>query len=117
MQSQLIHFEIAGRDGDKLESFYSELLGWRIERRDAGGHPYGQIDSGPPGPLTGGIRHEPDGRPEIVLYIQVEDLRATLEKAKELGGKIRIPAMTTAEVTFGLLEDPEGNPIGLVQKA
>ena len=114
MSSPIVHFEIAGRDGESLESFYTELLGWNIERQDMGGSPYGRVETG--GDLTGGIRHEPEGKPEVVLYVEVEDLSAAVERAGELGAEVRIPPMETPAVTFALIGDPEGNPIGLVQK-
>ena len=63
-----------------------------------------------------GIRHEPQGKAELVFYIAVPDLDVAVAKAKELGAQIRIPPMQAPEVTFALILDPEGNPIGLVQK-
>lgn len=116
MGLHLVHYEIAGRDGEKLERFYSGLFGWEIERKKAGGYPYGQIAAAQEGAPSGGIRHEPEGKPEIVLYIGVPDVEAALEKARKLGAAVRIPVMRTPDVTFALITDPEGNPIGLVQE-
>jgi len=35
MGQPVVHFEIIGKDGDKLKSYYSELFGWDIDA----GHP------------------------------------------------------------------------------
>ncbi|KAA3605412.1 MAG: VOC family protein [Planctomycetota bacterium] len=116
MSDPLVHFEIAGRDGEALEQFYSNLFQWRIERQNPGGHAYGRIDSEQVGGISGGIRHEPEGKAEIVLYIGVEDVEAAVKKVEQLGGAVRIPPLKTPEAYFALIQDPEGNPIGLVQR-
>src|SRR5215468_7288587 len=119
MGNPITYLEIAGRNGDGLESFYSQLFDWRIERRDehnVGGNPYGSVKAGDAGPINLGIRHEPEGKAELVFYIEVPDLDAAFAKAKELGAQVRIPPMKAPGVTFALVTDPEGNPIGLVQK-
>lgn len=116
MPNPVSHFEIAGRDGEKLESFYSSLFGWKIERRDVGGFPYGFIDTEEEGQPSGGIRHEPEGEAELVFYVEVENVEAAVAEAQRLGGAVRIPPMETPDVTFALVTDPEGNAVGLTQK-
>ena len=115
MKNRIVHIEIAGVRGESLETFYSELFGWDIQREAIAGYPYGRIDFGKDNVLTGGIRHEPEGSSEIVIYIEVEDLAASVKRAQELGATVRIPPLASSEVTFALVVDPEGNPIGLVQ--
>lgn len=117
MPNPVTHFEIAGQDGERLESFYAGLFDWKVEAREIAGNRYAYLETGSEEGLTGGIRHEPDGRAEIVLYVEVEDLEASIARAEGLGATIRIPPMETPEVTFALIEDPEGNPIGLIQSA
>lgn len=116
MGNPVVHFEIAGRDGPGLESFYTKLFGWTIERKEAGGHPYGRISTGANGRIDGGIRHEPEGKAEIVLYVEVADVTAVVAQARQLGASVRVPPMELPNVTFAVLTDPEGNPIGLVHK-
>ena len=108
------HIEIAGVDGYKLQAFYGKLFGWLISRREVGGFDYHDNDI--PGELTAGIRHEPKGKPEIVVYVEVNDLDRSVEKAEDLGGRIRIPPTQHGSLRFALIEDPEGNPVGLTEK-
>lgn len=115
MKNPITHVEFAGVQGEVLEQFYAKLFGWQIERQNISGFPYGRMDFGKENALTGGIRHEPEGRAEIVIYVQVEDLDASFKQAQELGATVRIPPLETPDVTFALIADPEGNPIGLVQ--
>lgn len=116
MPNPVVHFEIAGRDGETLEEFYSKLFGWTIGRRHVGGYPYGDVEDAAPAELTGGIRHEPEGEPEIVIYVGVPDVAGFFDRAQELGAGVRIPPMEAGELTFALIEDPEGNPIGLIEQ-
>jgi len=39
-----------------------------------------------------------------------------LAHAQELGATVRIPTITTPELTFALITDPESNPVGMIQK-
>ncbi len=108
------HVEIAGIDGEGLQRFYGELFGWNIKHRDVGGFDYFDVDV--PGSITAGIRHEPKGQPEIVVYVEVIDLDRSVEDAEALGATIRIPPVQHGNLRFALIEDPEGNPIGLTQQ-
>lgn len=107
------HIEIAGLDGPKLKSFYSDLFNWQFNRREITGFDY--FDAAGEDSPSLGIRHEPEGHPEIVLYVEVEDLDASVEQAKKLGAAVRIPPMQYGELSFALIQDPEGNPIGLTE--
>lgn len=111
--AKIKHVEIAGVDGEKLEAFYSRLLGWNIKRRDMGGFAYGDVKTND-GPSIG-FRHEPDGKAELVIYVEVEDLEGAVETAESMGATIRIPPMQYGELRFALLADPEGNAVGLTQ--
>jgi predicted enzyme related to lactoylglutathione lyase len=31
MGKQVVHFEIIGKDGKRLQDFYSQLFGWKID--------------------------------------------------------------------------------------
>lgn len=112
--SKIKHIEIAGVDGNALRTFYGELFGWQISRREVAGFDYFDIELG--GEPTGGIRHEPEGKPEIVVYVEVSDLKEAVDRATSLGATVRIPPMQYGELEFALIEDPEGNPIGLTQE-
>lgn len=117
MPNPVVHFEIAGRDGEKLEEFYRQLFDWTIGRRHVGGYPYGDVEDAAPAALTGGIRHEPEGKAEIVLYVGVDDVETSVARARELGAEVRIPPMEAGDMTFALIEDPEGNPIGMIEQS
>ena len=115
MGNPIIHFEVAGTDGPSLETFYSSLFGWRIEHQGHGDLQYGFVQDGTAGPVGGGIRHEPGGKPEVVFYVQVQNLETAIRQACDLGGSVRIEPVETGDVTFAMINDPQGNPVGLIQ--
>ncbi len=109
----VVHFEIEARDPEAMRSFYTELFNWEI----ADG-PIMTIAAGIGGPEPGPGGHiRGSDRSGVNLYIQVRDLRATLDKAVELGGTVLVePFDPPGQPTLAAIADPEGNPVMLVQQ-
>ena len=38
MGQPVVHFEVIGRDGEKLQSYYSDLFGWDIDANNPMGY-------------------------------------------------------------------------------
>ena len=111
MGNPVVHFEIIGKDGDKLQTFYSQLFNWEVKADNPWN--YGVVDAGAAG-IGGGIG--PGQLTGVTFYIQVPDLDAALAKAEQLGGKTETPPTEIPDmVTFATFTDPEGNRIGLVK--
>lgn len=112
MPNPVVHFEILGKDGRKLQEYYANLFDWKINA-DNPMH-YGMVTPEANG-IGGGIGPA-EGQSGVMIYVEVADLQAYLDKAVALGGKVihpitEIPGM----VTFAQFQDPEGNVIGLVK--
>jgi predicted enzyme related to lactoylglutathione lyase len=116
----IVHFEIPADDVEALAKFYTELLGWKIE--EAKEFPdYWSVYPVPSkgmgeGVLMGGMmkRMMPGQRP--TNYVWVESVADYLAQAIKLGAtmivdKTEIPNMGW----FGVLLDPQGNPLGLFE--
>ncbi len=122
MVAPVVHFEIMGKDGLKLQKFYSELFGWKIQNMAEMGN-YGTTETGLTGDKTGkgsidgGVGGVQPGAPNYVtIYIQVQDIDAHLKKIEAVGGKTVMPKTEIPNVvTFAQFKDPEGNVVGLVQ--
>lgn len=58
-----------------------------------------------------------EGMPSYVtIYVAVDDLEATLAKAKDLGGTSIVPPTPIPGVgAFAMFQDREGNAIGLLR--
>lgn len=108
----VVHFEIGCRDTAKTQQFFSQLFGWQIQ--SAG--PAALINTGTKEGIQGHITslgHEPHNY--VTFYVQVDDLAAYLEKAKQLGGKTLVPPVKIPTGMFAWISDPDGNIIGLLQ--
>ena len=83
-------FEVTGKDGPGLQSFYSKLFDWQVN--DAGdGSGYGLVAAGEKG-IGGGIGASQDGGPgQVTFYVEVDDPAAYLAKAEKLGGHTIVP--------------------------
>ncbi|HEV8064277.1 MAG TPA: hypothetical protein VGP46_05575, partial [Acidimicrobiales bacterium] len=86
---------------------------WKI-----GDGPIMQIGPGLGGPEPGPAGHFRQGdRPGVTLYVQVRELAASLRLAEELGGRIVLELLQVPNgPTLAAVEDPEGNPLVLVQQ-
>ena len=109
----VVRWEIQARDPAMLRGFYAQLFNWQI-----GDGPIMNIPPGVGGPEPGPGGHiRQGGHPGVSLFIQVRDLRASLEKAEQLGGRVLSqPADTPQGPTVAAIADPEGNRVVLVQQ-
>jgi predicted enzyme related to lactoylglutathione lyase len=111
MSSPLIHFEVVGKDAEKLQSFYSEEFGWNVDANNPMN--YGMVNLSDE--VGGGIGPAPEGQSgHAIFYVAVDDVEAALKKAESLGGSRAWGPMEVPEgPTIGALADPEGNVVGL----
>jgi predicted enzyme related to lactoylglutathione lyase len=122
MGQPVVHFEVIGRDGEKLRSYYSELFGWEfgdvlgptnyaVVQRE------GNTNADGVG-IGGGVGTAPEGYDgHVTFYVEVSDVEAALVKAESLGGTRMMgpDKVPEANIEIGLFTDPEGHVIGLVK--
>ena len=115
MAAPVIHFEILGKDGNKLQSFYRDLFDWKINADNPMN--YGLVEAASEAGIGGGIGAAEEGTPgHVTFYVQVPDLQACLDNAEGLGGKTIVPPTEIPDyVTFALFSDPEGHVIGIIE--
>jgi predicted enzyme related to lactoylglutathione lyase len=114
MTRPVVAFQIRGRNAAALRDFYEQLFGWKINTNSLG---IASIAPGIGGPEEGVGGTIFPGAPAVVIFVQVADLRDSLAKAVELGGKrVMEPFDVPNGPTVAQITDPEGNAIGLVQQ-
>jgi uncharacterized protein len=120
MGQPVVHFEIIGKDGEKLQSYYSELFGWEIDSNNP--MKYGIVpregNVTPEGiGIGGGVATGPEGyEGHLTFYIEVPDIEASLAKAESLGGtRVMGPDQVMEGLEVGQFTDPEGHLVGLVK--
>jgi len=113
MAKKVVHFEIIGKNGKKLQDFYSKLFDWKIDANNPMG--YGMVDPGDAG-LGGGIAAGQGGDDHVTVYVEVDDLQAHLQKVERLGGKtIMAPMAVPGGPEIAMFADPEGHVIGMTK--
>src|SRR2546423_15658209 len=119
MGQPVVHFEVIGKDGDKLKKYFGELFGWEIDSNNPMN--YGVVaregNTNPDGVGIGGgiFGPAPDGyEGHVTFYVEVPDVEAALQKAEQLGGKrLMGPDKVDENIEIGQFADPEGHLIGL----
>jgi uncharacterized protein len=120
MGQAVVHFEVVGKDGEKLQKYYTDLFGWEINADNP--MKYGMVDAktnktsdGNTG-IGGGVGQGPDGyEGHVTFYVAVPDVEEALQKAESLGGtRIMGPEDIMGMVVLGQFKDPEGNMVGVV---
>jgi uncharacterized protein len=108
----VVHWEIEAKDAERQRAFYAELFNWQI-----GDGFIMPIPAGIGGPEPGPSGHIRSGeRSGVTLYVQVADLRASLDKAVTLGATVVVEPFDLPDgPTLAGIVDPEGNPLMLVQ--
>jgi len=121
MGQPVVHFEILGTDGDKLQKFFGDLFGWKIDTNNP--MKYGIVNRednvnadgiGIGGGVAGG---DPGyGAGHVTIYIEVPDVEASLAKAEKLGAtRLMGPEQVPGGPEIGLFADPEGHTVGVVK--
>jgi predicted enzyme related to lactoylglutathione lyase len=102
----VVFFSIFGPEGEQLQRFYADVFEWKIALN-------GDMTTSVTPPLSASIAK---GAPEVLIYIGVSDVTATLAKVVARGGSIRYPRFEVpGRVVLGAFKDPAGNSVGLVE--
>jgi uncharacterized protein len=124
----VVHFEVIGKEPQRLRSYYSELFGWEFDTSnpvsEAISQPndYGFVEAGTtsdgigiPGGVGGGGAYDS----HVIFYVGVADVEAALQKAESLGGTRRLgpDRVPGRDLVIGQFTDPDGNLIGLAGAA
>jgi predicted enzyme related to lactoylglutathione lyase len=117
MGQPVVHFEIIGRDAGSLQSYYSELFGWRFDTSNPMNYGVVAQDDDAPG-IGGGVGAGPDGYDgHVTFYVAVPDVEAALARAESLGGsRMMGPEKVMEQIEIGLFADPEGHVVGVVKE-
>jgi len=122
MGQPVVHFEVIGKDGEKLRGYYSDLFGWEINADNPMGYGVvdreGNVNSDGVG-IGGGVGNGPAGYDgHVTFYVEVPDVEDALVRAETLGGtRMMGPESPMEGVEIGLFLDPEQHVVGVVRAA
>jgi predicted enzyme related to lactoylglutathione lyase len=107
------YLRIPATDPQAAADFYEAVFGWTVRRdredpafEDGTGHVIGHFRSD----------HDVAGEAGVRLYIFVEDLDETLEKALANGAQVVTEPYPEGDLWVALIRDPSGNVVGVWQQ-
>jgi predicted enzyme related to lactoylglutathione lyase len=118
MANPVVHFEFISAEAPKLQKFFADVFAWKIDTSNPFG--YGMVDTGEKAyGIQGGIGAPgPFGKGHVAIYVEVDDVDATLKKVEASGGKVLMPkmAMPNNGPVLAQFTDPTGNVVGLSER-
>ena len=112
MAHPVVHAEIRSADPDATRQFVADLFGWKVASE--GAFPgYTFIDTGSDGAPYVAISPRQSAEDEVLFFVAVDDVAATLARAEQLGGRIVQPAQQVPGTSFGVFADAQGHKVGI----
>ncbi len=111
----IVHIEFSSLNREASAAFYQNLFGWQV--RQIPEMDYATFDSGE-GSVGGGFNpvHEQNPAGTVTVYVNTDDIRATLAQVVALGGKaISDPMPIPGVGLFAYFQDPTGNTLALLE--
>ena len=114
LNNAVVKWQIVARDPDAVASFYSKLFGWNVRTDNALG--FRVVESGG---IEGGVwPSPPEGHNLVQLFIEVEDIDATISSATAGGAQVLFPRQHLPDGdAMAILLDPAGLSFGLYTPA
>ena len=112
MANPVVYFEVGAAENQPLVEFYGQLFGWGMRSVAPG---YTLIDTRGGGGVNGGVGRSGTREPWATFYVEVDDLRATLDRVGSMGGRTVVEPMEIPGMgSFAMFDDPDGVLVGLV---
>ena len=112
---RVVHFEIAADDPERATAFYSEVLGWKIDKW-GGPTDYWLASTGEGLGIDGAIMRRDENMPAIINTVAVDSVDETVAKVEANGGKVAMPKQVIPSVGYlAYCFDTEGNMFGVME--
>jgi predicted enzyme related to lactoylglutathione lyase len=109
---KIIHIELSAKDRKALSKFYSTVFGWETQDLDEMNYTTFKAGDGVGGGFNPVTEENPQGI--VLVYIETDDITASLKEVQDAGGTILSPEMDIPNTgKFGIFRDPQGNTVGL----
>ena len=112
---KIVHVDFSSNDRVVSGNFYQELFDWKVKQIPE--MDYATFESGD-GSVGGGFNPINDDNPAgtVMVYIETDDINASLKQAETLGGTILSQPRHIPDVgLFAYIKDLSGNTLALLQ--
>ena len=113
---KICYMEIPAIDADASARFYADGFGWASRTRGDGAHAFDDSTGAVSGAFV--TDREPHTTVDVMTYIMVDDIDATLDLIMAQSGVVVQPrtAIGPSEGAYAFFTDPAGNVFGLYQE-
>lgn len=121
----VVHFEMPAEDRARMRKFYEGVFGWQTNQLGPEMGDYvlvttTEVDEKQmpkkPGAINGGFYQKTPDAPHPSVIISVDDIKASMKKVAEAGGKVLGEPMEIPGVgSYVSFSDTEGNRVGMLQ--
>ncbi len=121
MSGRIVWHDLTVPDADKIQQFYSEVIGWQSRLHDMGD--YHDFDMQSPGSEENitGVCHARGSNanlpPQWLIYVEVEDVSGSARRCEALGGTVVDGPRPMGLSQFCVIQDPAGAVIALIEKS
>ncbi len=114
MGAPVVRWQMISPRPDEVVRFYSAVFGWQEDRANALG--YRELRTGSAEGVSGGVWPAPPEAPTFVqLFVQVDDVEATIASVQAHGGTVVVPRSVLPDgQVMAVVRDPLGTTVGLV---
>ncbi len=120
-QGRFVWYELITTEPEAAKSFYAGVVGWDTGEVSmpattytlfsVGDVPVGGLMSLPKDAINSGVK------PYWIGYVAVDDLDATNDRIRQLGGVVHVPATNIPNVgRFSIVADPQMAPLALLER-
>ncbi|HEX8689891.1 MAG TPA: hypothetical protein VF729_06590 [Solirubrobacterales bacterium] len=110
----VVHLELHTGDRSSARAFYAGLCGWRSRRVEAGGGSYLALELADG--FCGGIVECGIGRPLWLPYVEVGEIGAATERARELDAKVLLEPREGPAGWRSVVSSPAGGEVAFWQR-
>lgn len=110
MGNKIVHIDFNGSNRKELAAWYASVFDWKLQAFDEYDYTTFASDTG----MGGGFTQTEDGKPSVIPYVSVSDIRAAVDLIVSKGGSILVDVDELPMVTYAICVDPAGNQVGLI---
>jgi predicted enzyme related to lactoylglutathione lyase len=121
-QGRFVWYELMTTDTGAAKSFYGTVVGWGTQDSNMPGMTYILFTVGET--QVGGLMDQPEearkmgAPPSWIGYVAVDDVDATADRAKRLGGTVHVPPTDIPNVgRFAIIADPQRAVLALFKSS
>ena len=116
---KIVWQDLTIENAEEVSRFYSAVAGWKASPHEMSDYQdFNMKDA--EGNIVAGICHAKGKNaslpPQWLLYTMVEDVKASAEKCRELGGEVLDGPRMMGDNLFCVIKDPAGAVMGLIQQ-